>query len=108
MDKQVDEIRHLLSKCSQEQREVIFRELRKEFRIHPLESKLVTNAVIILEAINKDEKGLTFRMMRGVIAEAAFEIEVVSKLKNWSNVTPTGDLPYDYLLHDSVGEVSFR
>src|SRR5690606_25265477 len=108
MDKQIEEIQQLLSKCTLEQKETIFRELRKEFSIHPLEAKLATQAEIILEAINKDDTGLTFRMMRGVIAEAAFEIEVVEKLSNWKNITPHGDLPYDYLLSDIVGEVSIQ
>lgn len=108
MDKQIEEIQFLLSKCSPEQREAIFRELRKEFSIHPLEAKLATQAEIILEAINKDDTGLTFRMMRGVIAEAAFEIEVVSKLSNWKNITPDGDLPYDYLLSDAIGNISVQ
>lgn len=108
MDKQVEEILNLLYKCTSRQRETIFRELRKEFNIHPLEAKLVTQAEIILEAINKDDTGLTFRMMKGVIAEAAFEIEVVSKLTSWINITPEGDLPYDYLLKDSVGSVSVQ
>jgi hypothetical protein len=108
MDKRVEEIRKLLSSCTTNQREIIFRELRKEFNIHPLEAKLATQAEIILEAINKDDKGLTFRMLRGVIAEAAFQIEIISKMKDWSDVTPMGDLPYDYLLRDSKGDVSVQ
>jgi hypothetical protein len=105
MDKQIKEIELLLSKCTTEQREFIFKELRKEFKIHPIEAKLNTQAEIILEAINKDDTGLTFRMMRGVIAEAAFEVEVVSKLAKWKNTTPAGDLPFDYLLNDRKGDV---
>src|SRR5688572_20260858 len=108
MDKQVEEIKELLAACTPAQREIIFKELRREFNIHPLEAKLVTQAEIILEAINKDDKGLIFRMMRGVIAEAAFHIEVISKLENWTDVTPEGDLPYDYLLRDENGEVSVQ
>lgn len=108
MDKQVEEIKELLAACTPAQREIIFKELRKEFNIHPLEAKLVTQAEIILEAIDKDDKGLTFRMMRGVIAEAAFQIEVISKLENWADVTPEGDLPYDYLLRDEHGDVSVQ
>src|SRR6185436_8637439 len=108
MDRQVEEIKKMLAACTSAQREIIFKELRKEFNIHPLEAKLVTQAEIILEAINKDDKGLTFRMMRGVIAEAAFQIEVISKLETWSDVTPEGDLPFDYLLRDDKGEISIQ
>jgi len=108
MDKQVEEILKLLSLCTPDQREIIYKELRKEFKIHPLENKLNITAEIILEAISKVESGLTLRMMRGVIAEAAFELEVVTKLSNWSNITPEGDLSYDYLLSDENGEVSVQ
>jgi len=69
MDKQVEEILKLLSPCTPDQREIIYKELRKEFKIHPLENKLNITAEIILEAISKVESGLTLRMMRGVIAK---------------------------------------
>ena len=108
MDKKVSEILKLIDECNLEQRELIFKTLRKEFKIHSIENKLNIEAEIILEALNKDETGLTFRMMRGVIAEAAFEIEVLSKLNNWKNITPQGDLPYDYLLNDEKGEISIQ
>jgi hypothetical protein len=65
---------------------------------------LNTEAEIILEAIQRSG-GLTLRMIRGVIAEAAFEIEVVEHLEGWRNVTPPGDLPYDFLLDDGQGAV---
>lgn len=108
MDKQTKEILELLQKCSPEQRQFIFKQLRNEIKIHPIENKLNIDAEIILEAINKDATGLTFRMMRGVIAEAAFEIEVVKNLKEWENITPTGDLPFDFLLRDNKGQVSIQ
>lgn len=108
MEEIVSQILELLKHCSVQQREVIFQHLRKEFKIHPIESKLNIEAEIILEAINKDEKGLTLRMIRGVIAEAAFDIEVVKKLKNWKNETPQGDLPFDFLLNDGKGAVSIQ
>jgi hypothetical protein len=104
----LEEIRKLLASCSSEQRKIVFMELRKEFSIHPIEERLNTQAEIILEAISRDTDGLTFRMLRGVIAEAAFEVEVLSKLKNWNNITPDGDLPYDYLLEDNLGNISLQ
>ena len=87
-----EQIKRLLSLCSPAQRQEIFRYLREEFPIHPLEVELNTEAEIILEAIQRSG-GLTLRMIRGVIAEAAFEIEVVEHLEGWHNVTPQGDLP---------------
>lgn len=108
MDKKVDEILKLLKKCTLEQCHYVFRELRSEFKIHVIEEKLNINAEIILEAINKDASGLTFRMLRGVIAESALEVEVLKKLKNWEDITPSGDLPYDFLLRDAQGSISIQ
>ena len=108
MDSKVEEILALLKICTPQQREVIFKELRKEFKIHPIEDQLNIVAEIILEAIHKDQTGLTFRMMRGVIAEAAFEFEILSHLSGWNQVTPDGDLPFDYLLSDKSGSVSVK
>lgn len=102
------EIENFLSSCTKEEKEFIFKSLRSEIPIHPLETKLMTQAEIILEAIYRDQKGLTFRMLRGVIAEAAFGIEVISKLKNWKDVTPDGDLSYDIRLTDNVAPVTVQ
>lgn len=105
MSSKIDPILQLLQNCTAEQRRVVFAHLRKEFLIHPLEKRLNTEAEIILEAIARDDTGLTFRMMRGVIAEAAFEIEVVKNLTGWMNTTPDGDLAYDFRLEDDQGPV---
>lgn len=104
MTTHIEQIIELLKACTSEQRHKIFQELRKEFSIHPLEEELNIQAEIILESISR-AGGLTLRMMRGVIAEAAFEIEVVSKLKGWKDITPSGDLPYDFRLDDGKGSV---
>jgi hypothetical protein len=87
----VNQIKQLLRQCTPAQRQEIFRQLRKEFPIHPLEMQLHTEAEVILEAIQR-AAGLTLRMIRGVIAEAAFGVEVVEKLRGWQDTTPTGDL----------------
>lgn len=100
----IEQIKRLLSLCSSAQRQEILRYLREEFPIHPLEVELNAEAEIILEAIHRSG-GLTLRMIRGVIAEAAFEIEVVRQLEGWRNITPPGDLPYDFLLDDGQGAV---
>lgn len=108
MDEKVKQIFTLLETCSLEQRKIVFHELRKVIRIHPIEERLNIQAEVILEAINKDEKGLTLRMIRGVIAEAAFNIEVISKLIGWKDSTPSGDFPYDYRLQDANGAVTVQ
>lgn len=100
----LQQIKHLLTLCTPAQREEVSRHLRQEFSIHPLEAALHTKAEIILEAIQR-AGGLTLRMMRGVIAEAAFEVEVVERLKGWRKIPRSGDLAYDFLLRDRKGDM---
>ena len=93
-----------LEPCSRAQRREIFRFLRREFPIHALETQLNTKAEIILEAIAR-AGGLTLRMMRGVIAEAAFRVEVVKRLKGWQSTIEPKSLAYDFRLMDERGAV---
>jgi hypothetical protein len=99
-----EEIKRLLRLCSPAQRLEIFRSLRQEFPIHPLEVQLHTEAEVILEAIHR-AAGLTLRMIRGVIAEAAFRVEVIERLRGWRDTTPSGDRSYDFRLEDKQGTV---
>lgn len=100
----IEEIKRLLSLCDQAQRDEIFRQLRQGCTIHPLEQELHARAEIILEAIRR-AGGLTLRMIRGVIAEAAFGVEVVERLKNWQSIPLSGDPAYDFLLKNRKEEV---
>lgn len=97
-------IKKLLDECHSAQRRAVFLYLRRQFPIHPLEARLATEAEIILEAIDR-AGGLTLRMIRGVIAEAAFRTEVVTRLRGWQETPVDGHRPYDFLLTDSVGPV---
>jgi hypothetical protein len=99
-----EEINRLLSLCGPAQREEVFRQLRQEFSIHPLEGEWHTKAEVILEAIHR-ASDLTRRGIRGVLAEAAFDVEVVEHLEGWQKTPVAGNLPYDFLLSDPVGEV---
>jgi hypothetical protein len=100
----IEEIKRLLSICSKEQRREIFRLLREEFPIHPIEAKYKAEAEVILEAIDR-ASDLTQRGVKGIIAEAVFATDVVGILTGWEDITPPGDLSYDFLLRDQVGEV---
>jgi hypothetical protein len=104
---EIEEIKHLLDLCSKEERHEIFRFLRKEFTIHPIEAEYHAEAEVILEAIHR-ASDLTQRGVKGIIAEAIFSTDVVQKLPNWKDVTPPNDLPYDFLLEDAVGQVSIQ
>jgi hypothetical protein len=99
-----DEIRGLLRKCTPEERQEIFELLRQEFPIHPLEGRWNTKAEVILEAINRSPD-LTQRGLRGIIAEAAFAIDIIGKSERWRDITPMMNLAYDSLVEDDIGQV---
>lgn len=102
-----DEVIKLLQACTEQERLEIFQYLRKTIPIHAIEAKLNTQAEVILEAIDR-ASDLTLRGIRGIIAEAAFLVEVLAKLKGWNDVTPPGDAPYDLLIEDKIGRVSIQ
>jgi len=100
----VEQIQHLLSQCSEEQRREVFELLRAQFPIHALEAQWNTTAEIILDAITRSSD-LTQRGVRGVIAEAAFKYNVIAALKGWTSEELRENYPYDFLLTDAVGQV---
>jgi len=107
MAKNVDDIKALLDKCSEEQRREIFQYLRSYIPIHPIEEKLNCSAEIILEAIAR-ASDLTLRGIRGIIAEASFKYEVLDKLKGWKDVTPDGNDSFDFKIKDAKGAVTIQ
>ena len=105
----LDAIRELLRQCTAEEQEVIFRELRKLHVIHEFEAIIGAPAEMILEAVHRAPE-LTRRMLRGVIADAAFRTFTVASLRayGWNDVTPTGNFAYDYKLDDGAGPVTVQ
>jgi hypothetical protein len=106
-DRALERIVRLLDASPSETRQAVFRRLRDEFPIHPLEIQLGVPAEVVLEAIARAGP-LTLRGIRGVLAESAFEIYVIKSLVGWSSVAVTGDPPYDYLLEDREGAVKVQ
>ena len=102
-----DEVIELLDACSDDERKEIFQYLRKTIPIHAIEAKLNTQAEIILEAIDRSSD-LTMRGIRGIIAEAAFLVQVVTKIEGWEDITPPGNHAYDFLIRDAVGPVKIQ
>src|SRR5262245_32629373 len=101
----IGDIETALRRGSREQRAEIFRLLRQEFTIHPLEDQLHARAEVILEAIHLAPE-ITLRMLRGVIAEAAFHVEVANRLRGWQVVSRvSAGVSYDALLTDGRGGV---
>lgn len=101
---EIEEIKDLLAKCTPEQKREVFEILRSEISIHPLEQKLNVRAEVILEAIDR-ASDLTLRGIRGIIAEAFFEQDIVPSLSGWASLPLEGDFSYDFLLRDAAGEV---
>jgi hypothetical protein len=103
----VKTIVELLDKCTSDEKRLVLDYIRESINLHPIEGKLNIQAEIILEALNQDASGLTFRMMRGVIAEAAFKVKFLED-SSWIDKTSVGDLPYDYLLAKDNREVTLQ
>lgn len=103
------EIRRLLAACTADEQRVLFNELRASQTIHELETAFGATAEVMLEAIHRAPE-LTRRMLRGVIADAAFARVVVPRLaaNGWRDVTPSGNFAYDHLLEDDTGRISVQ
>src|SRR2546423_9061116 len=101
------EILRLLGQCSAEERFEVFKQLRREFPIHRLEADLNAQAEVILEAMARSSD-LTMRGIRGIIAEAAFLVDVLQGLKEWNMIEIIGDAPYDFLIEDALGQVRIQ
>jgi hypothetical protein len=87
----------------------IFRELRARHLIHEFEAVIGAPAEMILEPVHRAPE-LTRRMLRGVIADAAFHQFVVLPLAamGWRDITPVGNFAYDYKLDDGEGPVTVQ
>lgn len=105
----LDAIRQLLGQCSPEEEAVLFREMRARHLIHEFERVIGAPAEMILEAVHRAPE-LTRRMLRGVIADAAFRTFVVPSVAphGWRDVTPEGNFAYDYKLDDGAGPVTVQ
>lgn len=104
----VASIQDLLANCTVEERAALFKELRATHQIHEFENVIGAPAEMILEAVHRAPE-LTRRMLRGVIADAAFAQNVVPSLApHWQDVTPEGNYAYDYKLSDKHGPLTVQ
>lgn len=104
INRQVERILNLVRAIDPRTRGEVLRRLREEYPIHPLETMLGAPAELVLEAIQRAGP-LTLRGIRGVLAESAFELNVVKKLTGWEALPTPNDPPYDFLLRDGQGSV---
>ena len=102
-------IRELIAQCAPEEQAALFRELRARHLIHEFEEVMGAPAEMILEAVHRAPE-LTRRMLRGVIADAAFRQFAVLPLAaaGWRDVTPVGNFAFDYKLDDGAGPVTVQ
>ncbi len=91
------DLKRLLDECSDEQRAALFEYLTARLPQHPLEKEWGVGAEIILSAIARSSD-LTKRGVRGIIAEAIFERNVLAGLKKWKVIPFVEDKAYDFLL----------
>ena len=98
MTESLNKLKGLLDQCTEEQRKALFDYLKARLPKHPLESEWGVDAEVILSAISRSSD-LTKRGVRGIIAEAVFERQVLPELRGWDAVSFTDDRPYDFLLH---------
>ena len=102
-------IRDLLAQCSAEEQTMLVQELRARHLIHEFEAVIGAPAEMILEAVHRAPE-LTRRMLRGVIADAAFRQFAIPPLAaaGWRDATPVGNFAFDYKLDDSQGPVTVQ
>ncbi|WP_428310917.1 hypothetical protein [Hydrocarboniphaga sp.] len=108
-DDRLTAIRALLEQCSIDEQKALFQDLRATHSVHEFEQVIGAPAEMILEAIHRAPE-LTRRMLRGVIADAAFAQFTVPTLSRsgWVDVTPVGNYAYDYKLKDDIGLVTVQ
>lgn len=102
-------IREVLASCSSEEKRELFHELRRQHVIHEFEEVIGAPAEMILEAVHRAPE-LTRRMLRGVIADAAFSTYVVPAVepKGWVDVTPEGNFAFDYAMEKGTAQVTIQ
>lgn len=103
----LQEIKRLIDQCSEEQCKDVLQYIRQRVDVHPLEKQLNCSAEIILEAIAR-AADITVRGIRGIITEVAFKQEIIERLTRWKDITPIGELPYDFLLADGPRQINIQ
>lgn len=95
MSEQTENIKTLIQSLAPSELQSLAAYFRAKLPKHALEVKWGITYDVILDAINRAQD-ITQRGVRGVIAEAVFESEVLPTIKGWRSVPVIGDLPYDF------------
>jgi hypothetical protein len=94
-------LKQQLDRCTETERAAVVDYLHARMPQHPLEKEWGVGSEIILSAIARSSD-LTKRGVRGIIAEAVFERNVLADPKGWKAVRFVEDRPYDFLLHSEA------
>jgi hypothetical protein len=105
MSDNIEAAKKIINTLTVDEQRAVYAYLRAKVAPHPLESKWETTADIIMGAINRSAD-ITQRGIRGIIAEAAFEAEILPGLQGWENVKVEGEQPYDFRLRELQGGAS--
>jgi hypothetical protein len=100
MNESLEELKKRIEESTGDVRHALARYLNKSLPRHPLEVEWGIDADTILSAIRRSSD-LTKRGVRGIIAEAVFESDVLPAVAplGWNaGAIPAGDWPYDALL----------
>jgi hypothetical protein len=110
MSETLDGVHKFIDQCSEEDRRALFEYLRRKLPRHPLEEQWDIDAETILTAIYRSPD-LTQRGMRGILAEAVFERDIlpsVGKLGWHVRPVSVSDPPYDFVLESEGQRVTIQ
>lgn len=99
MSQKIDELKKLVDSLNERDQRALYAYVRNRIAPHPLETKWGLTADVILGAINR-APDITQRGIRGVIAEAVFENEILPFLSSWESKKLESELPYDFKLKE--------
>ena len=104
---EADRFLQAFEKLRPEVREEVLRRLRGRHPVHPFERRMGASADVILEALERSGPP-TIRGLRGVLAESAFDVNVVGRLAGWQSLPTPEDPPCDFLLDDGRGAIKVQ
>lgn len=99
MSSKIQDLKQVLDQCSEQERASLLEYLKSKMPQHALEKEWGVGSEVILSAISRSSD-LTKRGVRGIIAEAVFERNVLVALNGWEGVRFVEDRPYDFLLRN--------
>ncbi len=108
MTESLDKLIRSIDQCTDRERAALLAHLKAQMPQHLLEQEWGVEADVILTAIARSSD-LTKRGVRGIIAEAIFERNVLPPLNDWEAIGFLDDRPYDFLIRTrSPGSAEVR